>query len=55
MKTDKNFNLKKSVKRVMGSIKDKAARDIYKREMIQAQATFEVNQKNRSTAKVEKE
>lgn len=51
MKTDKNFNLSKSVKRVLGSIKDKEARRQYKQIMIDAEASFERNKKFKSKEK----
>lgn len=45
MKTDKNFNLSKSTKMVLASIKDKTLRKAYKDAMIDAEDSFERNKK----------
>ena len=45
MKADKNFKLSKSTKRVMGSIKDKTAREAYKKAMIDAELSFEASKR----------
>jgi hypothetical protein len=41
MKTDKNFRLSKSAKRILSSITDKEQRLIFKRTMIDAEASYE--------------
>lgn len=43
--TDKNFKFSKSSKMVMGYIKDKAARLAYKKAMIDAENSNEINKK----------
>lgn len=51
MKTDKNFKLSKSTKLVMGSIKDKQAREAYKKAMIDAEASYELGKRTKSKEK----
>jgi len=41
MKTDKNFNLSKPTKRILASITDKEQRRVYKKVMIEAEASRE--------------
>jgi hypothetical protein len=41
MKIDKNFNLSKSTKRILASIVDKEQRLVFKKTMIDAEASYE--------------
>lgn len=41
MKTDKNFKLSKTSKRILSSIVDKEQRLVFKRTMIEAEASYE--------------
>jgi beta-xylosidase len=43
MKTDANFRLNKSAKRILGTIKDPIIRSIYKKMAIDAQVSFDKN------------
>jgi hypothetical protein len=47
MKTDSSFKLSKSTKIILGTIKDKAQRSLYKNLMIQAELTQENNKKRK--------
>ena len=51
MKADKNFKLSKSVKRVLSTITDKAAREAYKKAMIDAELSFEYSKRTKSKEK----
>ena len=51
MKTDKNFKLSKSTKRVLSTILDKAAREAYKKAMIDAEFSFENSKRFKSKEK----
>lgn len=43
MKTDANFRLNKSAKRLLGSMRDQKQRSIYKKMAIDAQVSFDKN------------
>lgn len=55
MKADKNFNMDKSVKRVLSTILDPVERKIFKDSMIEAQLDFEAAKKKMLSSKKEKE
>lgn len=54
MKTDKNFKLNKTTKRLLATFSDKTARNLFKDAMIQAQVQYETNKK-KSASRKEKE
>ena len=45
MKADKNFKFSKSSKRILSTILDKTARDIYKKAMIDAELSYEAGKR----------
>lgn len=56
MKTDHNFRLSKSAKRVMATfIKDPVARNLYKKAMMQAELNYTTNGRAILTGKNDKE
>ena len=54
MKTDKNFKLSKTTKRLLSSMTDKAQRLFFKNAMIDAEVSYEIAKK-RQPRTIEKE
>lgn len=55
MKTDKNFNLSKSTKRILASITDKEQRLVFKKTMIEAEASYEDAKKRQPKEKTKEQ
>ena len=53
MKTDKNFNMAKPIKKLLATIYDKEARRLFKKAMISAQVSYEAAKKKALTSKKE--
>ena len=51
MKADKNFKFSKSSKRVLSTITDKAAREAYKKAMIDAELSYEAGKRMKTKEK----